>query len=456
MSDQVANAAISRMNLREIAIEPSGHTMSSDLTMLSRADAAVENVKAEERKGELCDTYGFKTPEQRKPFAFANGIAFIPVSGTLINRFGQCWGYITGYNYIRSCLNAALADDDVKGIVFDLNSYGGEAAGCFELADEIFASRSIKPSLGVIDSNCYSACFAIGSACSRLVSIPSGGAGSVGVMSMHIDASKLYQNMGLTFTLIYSGDHKADGNPYEALPASVKANIKKGVTKTREKFANLIARNRGIELDAVLATEAQTYRADDAIEIGFIDAVATPQEAVTTFFNEINGLETEGDEDMSTTTPAPTAAAQPGTTQNAPQAGDASAAAATARTDERTRISSILNCEAAKGRTALASHIALNTNMSLEDATGMLNASPLAAAAAPAPAAPAPVVPAAAAPAAPVVQVDGFTQHMNGSQHPTIPASAAAPGGGDDRGEDAVARILSAQSAASGVKFDMQ
>lgn len=45
---------------------------------------------------------------------------------------------------------------------------------------------------------------------------------------------------------------------------------------------------------------------------------------------------------------------------------------------ERARIKSILGCDEAKGRDASASHLAMNTSMSLEDAKGILAAIPLA------------------------------------------------------------------------------
>ncbi|PZP55979.1 MAG: S49 family peptidase, partial [Delftia acidovorans] len=117
-----------------------------------------------------------------KPFAFSGGFAIIPIHGSLINRYGGYYhGYVTGYNFIRSQMNAALADPDVEAIIFDVNSNGGEAAGCFELANEIFASRAVKPSFSVVDSNAYSAAYALGSAATKMAVIPSGGAGSIGV-----------------------------------------------------------------------------------------------------------------------------------------------------------------------------------------------------------------------------------------------------------------------------------
>lgn len=45
----------------------------------------------------------------------------------------------------RAQIATALADEQVKEIVLDINSGGGHAVGCKELADYIFSKRAVKP-----------------------------------------------------------------------------------------------------------------------------------------------------------------------------------------------------------------------------------------------------------------------------------------------------------------------
>lgn len=422
MSDLAARAALERMNLREVAVAPVHTTLASDLQSMALADPDVERKKfMERRRDELCEAYGFAEVEQRKPFAFSQGIAIIPVHGSLINRFSGSYGYVTGYNFLKSQLAAALADEDVLGIVGDFNSYGGEAAGCFETSDAIFEARGKKPMLAVIDSNAYSAAYALASAFDKIALTPSGGVGSIGVVAMHADMSKMLEKFGVKVTFIHFGEHKVDGNPYEPLPDSVKKSLQDGVNKSGEKFVALVARNRSMDAAKVKATEAQTYRADDALALGLIDTIASPSQAVQVFFDELTGSvqTTEKEDDMSA------AANQPGAQDTAAnekatrEAADK--AALDARTAERTRVSGIQGCDEAKGREALASHIAFKTDMSVEDAKAMLAASPKAEAAAPVVAS----------------KPDAFKDAMDKSLHPQVGADgdngndAAAPGGGD-------------------------
>ncbi len=375
MSDTAARSALERMNLREIAIAVHMNTLSADLQHMAGTDPdAAQKKFMEQRRNELCEAYGLNGRVQDKPFAFANGVAIIPVSGSLINRFGQSYGFVTGYNFIRRQMALAMADDDVLGIVGDFNSYGGEAAGCFELADEIFAMRGKKPMIAVVDSNCYSAAYAVASSFDKIICTPSGGTGSIGVVAMHVSIEKLLKEVGYDITFIHFGEHKVDGNPYENLSPSVKKDIQKGVDASGDKFVALVARNRNIGAEVVKATEARTYRAEDAKALGLIDTIAAPTQAMQVFFDELSGSlstqATKGD-DMSTAAENKPGAPDQATT-DAANAKAVSEAASAARTAERARVSGIMNCEEAKGKQALANHIAMDTEMSLADAQKML------------------------------------------------------------------------------------
>jgi signal peptide peptidase SppA len=424
MSDFAARAALSRMNLREVALASHYSGFATDLQAMAGMDPVQADAKFLDRRNDLCAAYGFNAPAQSKPFAFANGIAIIPISGSLINRFsGSYEGWVTGYNFIRRQLNLALADDDVKGIIFDVNSYGGEAAGCVELAAEIRASRDKKPSLALVDSNAYSAGFALASSASKVAAIPSAGVGSIGVITMHVDMSELLKEWGYKITLIYEAEHKADGNPYEPLPDAVKADVKARIHKAYEAFVGVVAENLSIDAQVIRDTKSRTYGAEEAMSLGLIHAVASPSVAAQAFFDELSGSITNLRQgaNMSTQTQEPGA-----DTQAATQA----AAASAAKTAERTRINGILSCEEAKGREQMANHLAMNTEMSVDEAKKLLAVAPVAKAA-----------------EAPKAAANPFEAAMDATKNPNVGADAAAATG---EAATPVATILADFKAASG------
>lgn len=424
MSDFALSAAIARMNMGVVAVAPFYSGLATDLKMLSGVEASVMDARFEQRKTEMVSAYGFAPTEQRKPFAFSNGIAIIPISGTLINRFNYSWeGYVTGYNFIRRQLQAAMADEDVKGIIYDVSSYGGEAAGCFELAADIRAARKVKPSMALVDSNAYSAGYALASAAGKVVAIPSGGVGSIGVITMHADYSAMYEKFGIKVTLIYEAEHKADGNPYEPLPDAVKASIQSSLHTAYESFVALVAENLGVDAKVPRDTKSRTFGADEALKLGLIHAISSPQQAAQAFFDELSGSITnqQGATKMSTQT------TEPGTAEK--QA--AAAAAADARKAERARVNGILSCEEAKGREAMAQHLAMETEMSVEEAKKMLS-----------------VAPKAEAPKPEANKSNPFAAAMDATKNPNVGADAS--NGAEEK--DPVQRILKAQAAATGQK----
>lgn len=354
MSVTVSQQAMLRMNHAAVMVAVNKTSLQMDLQTLHAETPESGERKRAEVMESLCAAYGFDSKAQNKPFAFQNGVAVIPIHGSLINRFGQCYGYVTGYNFIRRQRDAAMADPDVTAIVYDVNSGGGEAAGCFELADESFALRGTKPTISVVDSACYSAAYALASTSDQVVVTPTGGAGSVGVYTMHVDMSKMLENWGLEITLIHAGEHKVDGHPYAELPEDVRADMQKSVDATYNKFVESVARNRNLSVEAVKDTQARCYSADDALALGLIDSVASPLEAIRAFL----GGPSEASNDETT--------------------GDSLMELNEAKQAERQRVGAIIGHPNAKGREAMANHLALNTDMSVDDAAALLAVAPVA------------------------------------------------------------------------------
>lgn len=323
--------------------------------VLQKEEGRVDMVKQT-----MARTLGASAVSGSMMYGMVGTTAVIPVFGALVNRFNSTYGFITGYNYIKNAIATALADESVDSIILDINSGGGEVAGCFETVDYIKAARSQKEIHAVVDSSCYSAAYAIASACTSIKATPSSGIGSVGVVAMHASYEKMLENEGISVTFIKAGEHKVDGNPYEELTDSVKANMQKRIDATYRDFVSLVSANRSLAVEDVVKTQAACYTAQDAKSIGLIDDVISVEGAVK--------LITEGRMSNENTVQAVDTKTEPqAQTPQAPVAqADANA--------ERSRIQSIITAEAAKNNSKLAHHLAFNTSMSVEDAIQTLAA----------------------------------------------------------------------------------
>ncbi|WP_225548140.1 S49 family peptidase [Chromobacterium violaceum] len=220
-------------------------------------------------------------PAETKPYQVVAGVAVIPVSGTLVQKLGTMQPYsgMTGYDGIRANLSLALADDSVHGIVFDIDSPGGEVAGCFDLADAIYSARGEKPIWSILTENAYSAAYALASATDRIIVPRTGGTGSVGVICMHVDMSKALGAAGVNVTIIHYGDKKANGSDVRPLSSEALADIQADVDEMGELFVDTVARNRGLSARAVRSTQAGTFMGSAGVKVGFADAVMAPDAA---------------------------------------------------------------------------------------------------------------------------------------------------------------------------------
>ena len=222
-----------------------------------------------------------------QPFALIDGIAVIEIAGTLVHRgawIGQSSG-LTSYEGIAAQLQAALADPGVRGIALDIDSFGGEVAGAFDLADRIRAARSQKPVHAFVAEHALSAGYVLASQADRIVLPRTGAVGSIGVVALHTDMSGALDQKGIAVTLIHAGAHKVDANPYQPLPDAVHDQMQRELEVVRFLFAETVAAGRGDRLPhaAALATEAAVFRGADAIAAGLADDLADPVTAFHAF-----------------------------------------------------------------------------------------------------------------------------------------------------------------------------
>lgn len=447
--------ALSRINGREAFVMPdTADLFVSNLTQFAQTDPEKAGaLEASARESvEFCYSVSPQSDAERKPFIYSDGLAIIPIHGALLNRFGGSWGFVTGYQAIRRQMNAALEDDDVKAIVFDVDSPGGETAGCFELAEEMRASRDVKPSIAVVDSLSASAGYALASSATRMVATPSSKIGSIGVYIMHVDFTGSLDQAGIQITYIEAPKDgmKTAGSSYRRLDKRTAEYLQAFVDKSYDEFVALIVENRGLDDAAIRETEARVFRAEEALALGLIDEVKTPSEAVSTFLGELADEEPSEEEDEEMTTKTPTPAADAPEATSAPTAEQIQQAV----TADRERMTAIKALSAAAKRPKLADTLALG-GYTVEQATTILESAAEEADGVAIVEAPKPAAPAADAGAPAVDSQNHLEAAMDGTKQPEIGAGAekgGAPGAEGPTDAEAAASILADFSAATGRK----
>jgi ClpP class serine protease len=246
---------------------------------------------AEPAMGRLGDPLG-QWYSDRESFFRVGPVAVIPVEGTLVNKGKWVGAYSgeTSYEGLHRQIQAAH-DPSVHGVVLEVDSCGGEVAGVFDLAEAVHELALSKPTIAILTDVAYSAAYLIASATGGIVVPSTGGAGSIGVITLHADFSGALEQEGIRVTVLSAGAHKAEGNPYQALSESVAAKWQAEIEAVRGEFAAAVGRYRGNRLtaEAALATEAACLRGPDAVAAGLADEVERPSKAFAAFVAEIEG-----------------------------------------------------------------------------------------------------------------------------------------------------------------------
>ena len=210
------------------------------------------------------------------------GIAVIPVFGTLVKRAGaiEAASGLTSYGHLEEQIMDAATDPAVRAVLLDIDSPGGEAAGVFDLSDLVYEARSLKPVWAVADEEAFSGAYAIASAAERLIVPRTGGLGAIGVIAVHVDRSARDAMEGFRTTTVYAGAAKNDFNPHEILKDGARQTLQAEVDRLYQLFVGTVARNRGLTADAIRATEARLFFGEDAVRAGLADEVGTLRDAL--------------------------------------------------------------------------------------------------------------------------------------------------------------------------------
>ncbi|ASJ23829.1 S49 family peptidase [Laribacter hongkongensis] len=232
------------------------------------------------------------TPAARAPTPVNGKLAVIPIHGTLVRRTSglEAESGLASYSGIAAQLDAALASPEVAAILLDVDSPGGESGGVFDLADRIRAAAQVKPVWAVANDMAFSAAYALASAATRVFVARTGGVGSIGVIAMHVDQSVKDAKDGVRYTAVFAGERKNDLNPHEPISDEAHAVLKAEVHRVYDLFVETVARHRGLDADAVRATEAGLFFGPDAVAAGLADAVGGFDDALTQLTQSLSPL----------------------------------------------------------------------------------------------------------------------------------------------------------------------
>lgn len=204
-------------------------------------------------------------------------VGVIKVSGHLVSGytgpFFRAWGII-GYEDIAEAAALAAADRQAPRLLLAMASPGGSVAGCNQCSSILKALAQAKPMTGYADL-AASAGYWLFSNAPYLFASETAVTGSIGVIRIHREYSKMEEREGITTTVMRAGRYKMLANPYEPLTEEAKAEIQLQLNDMYEGFIGVVAENRSTTTmiaDQVMG-QGREFIGKRGLEAGLIDAL---------------------------------------------------------------------------------------------------------------------------------------------------------------------------------------
>ena len=305
-----------------------------------------------------------------------DGVAVIPVTGPLF-RYANLFTMISGassYELIARAFTAALANPQIKGIILDIDSPGGEVNGVSELSNMVFAARGKKPVVAYASGDAASGAYWIASAADEIVVSETSALGSIGVVGMY---------QGRSGKSTEAVEIVSSQSPHKRLDPTTddgRSRLQTRIDSMADVFIETIARNRNVSAENV----QNHYGGGDvmigakAVSAGLADRVGSLEGLIAELSSPQKSPRTEGFFNAQNKPPS-TQEKKPMDIETLKK--DHPDLVATLMREgasaEKTRLNDILCSEEAKGREKLAKEMALNTDIHAGEARQLLACAPV-------------------------------------------------------------------------------
>jgi len=230
---------------------------------------------------------------RRRYYELLDGIAVIPVDGTLVHKLGtvDAWSGLVGYDGIMTKVRQARADAKeglVRGIIINYHTPGGEVFGCFDAAEEIAAGNQKNsggvPVWSIVNDEACSAGYALACAGDKVFGTQTSISGSIGAYILYVEMTKLLAGEGIEVTFFREYDLKARGSGLETMDEETAEKFQASVALTVDMFARLVAANRRtVTLKAIADMRSQWFDAAEALNLGLLDGIMPEIEVFAKF-----------------------------------------------------------------------------------------------------------------------------------------------------------------------------
>ena len=313
---------------------------------------------------EVLEAYRGQQAQKAERAKVRDGVGILYVEGPLFKRanlFVELSG-ATSYDILRRDLQALMDDPTITAVMMMVDSPGGEANGCDEMARAVHDFRGKKPMTAFVSGQACSGAYWIASQADEIVVSDAAILGSIGVVLGIQDKSAADEKRGVRTIEFVSS--QSPGKRPDLSTDLGRARIQKMVDDLATVFVEAVARGRGVSAEDVISKfgGGGVEVGSRAVALGMADRIGSVEAEISALKSRATQARQRftGGYTVSEKTPEP--------------AVDAGKIAAAAKIEAQTRIKGILECADGTAYPVTAKHLAFDTTVSVEDAATILAA----------------------------------------------------------------------------------
>jgi protease-4 len=178
-------------------------------------------------------------------------------------------------------LNKLYKDDDVKAVVFRVNSRGGSAFVSEQIWREVVRMKDAKPIVVSMGNVAASGGYYISCAASRIVAEKNTLTGSIGIYGMLPNATGLYKMLDVTTDVVKTNHFGDVGDPSRPMRDDEKALIQSQIELGYDIFLTRCAEGRGMTKEAIdQIGQGRVWTGEQALERGLVDELGGLERAI--------------------------------------------------------------------------------------------------------------------------------------------------------------------------------
>jgi len=182
---------------------------------------------------------------------------------------------------MRFALEQAREDENVRAVVLEIDSPGGEVTASDVIYDAVVKTRARKPVVVYMDSLAASGGYYVACGGKYLIANETTITGSIGVIIQTLNYEQLFNKVGLASVVFKSGKFKDMLNGARPITPEEREYVQGFVMSTYDKFLGIVAKERNLPADGLRNTiaDGRILSGRDARDNKLIDGLGHIEDA---------------------------------------------------------------------------------------------------------------------------------------------------------------------------------